>query len=67
MVADSGCLGQCGSGPMVRVLPDDIWYCRVRPDDVAEIVEQHLHQNQPVQRLLHPRFHPKYDAYSYNG
>ncbi|MEM8804982.1 MAG: (2Fe-2S) ferredoxin domain-containing protein [Cyanobacteria bacterium P01_G01_bin.38] len=58
MVASSGCLGQCGSGPTVRVMPDNVWYCRVRPEDVAEIVEQHIQGQQPVKRLLHPRFHP---------
>lgn len=65
MVAGSGCLGQCGSGPMVRVMPDNTWYCRVRPKDVPEIVTEHFQGNQPVKRLLHPRFHPQFDAYSF--
>ena len=60
MVAPSSCLGQCGSGPTVRVAPDNVWYCRVRPQDVEEIVEQHLQQGKPVKRLLHRRFHPNY-------
>jgi (2Fe-2S) ferredoxin len=45
-------------GATVRVLPDDTWYCRVKPDDVRAIVEQHLKQGRPVAALLHPRFHP---------
>ena len=61
MVAASSCLGQCGSGPMVRVVPDNVWYCRVRPHDAEEILEQHIHQGKPVKRLLHPRFHPDYN------
>lgn len=65
MISGSECLGQCGSGPTVRIVPDDVWYCRVKPEDVDEIVEQHLLGNQPVKRLLHPRFHPQYDAYSF--
>ena len=65
MVSGSGCLGQCGSGPMVRIAPDNIWYCRVYPKDVKGIIENHIQNNQPVQRLLHPRFHPRYDAYSF--
>lgn len=60
-----GCQGQCNMGPTVRVLPDDTWYCRVKPDDVSDIVEQHLVQDKPVERLLHPRLHPKY--YGYGG
>lgn len=53
----SGCLGQCSTGPTVQVQPDFIWYCRVQAEDVPEIMEQHLQQDQPVIRLLHPRFH----------
>jgi (2Fe-2S) ferredoxin len=65
MVAGTGCMGQCGSGPMVRVMPDGTWYCRVSPKDVPEIVASHIEGNQPVKRLLHPRFHPQFDAYSF--
>ncbi|MEL6935935.1 MAG: (2Fe-2S) ferredoxin domain-containing protein [Cyanobacteria bacterium J06607_17] len=61
MVAASSCLGQCGSGPTVRVVPDNVWYCRVRPQDADEICEQHINQGKPIKRLLHPRFHPDYN------
>ncbi|MBW4513868.1 MAG: (2Fe-2S) ferredoxin domain-containing protein [Timaviella obliquedivisa GSE-PSE-MK23-08B] len=57
LVTASGCLGQCSSGSTVYITPDRTWYCRVKPEDVAEIVAQHLQLNQPVARLLHPRFH----------
>ena len=60
MISASSCLGQCGSGPTVRVAPDNVWYCRVRPADVDEILEQHIHQGKPIKRLLHRRFHPDY-------
>lgn len=36
-VVGSGCLGQCGNGPMVLVMPDQVWYRRVRPADVPLI------------------------------
>jgi (2Fe-2S) ferredoxin len=62
MVTGSECLGQCSSGPTVKVMPDNVWYCRVRPDDVDEIIEQHCQAGHPVKRLLHPRFHPDYSA-----
>ena len=64
LVSSSECLGQCGSGPTVKVMPDDIWYCRVKPADVDDIVDQHWLGDKPVQRLLHPRFHPQYGAYA---
>ncbi|HIK19064.1 MAG TPA: (2Fe-2S) ferredoxin domain-containing protein [Leptolyngbyaceae cyanobacterium M33_DOE_097] len=59
-IAASGCQGQCNMGTTVRILPDETWYARVKPEDVPEIVEQHLKLNQPVDRLLHPRFHPRF-------
>ena len=34
----TGCMGVCEDGPIVRILPDDITYYRVRPADAAKIV-----------------------------
>ncbi len=59
-ITASECQGQCNMGPTVRVLPDEIWYCRVKPEDVPAIAEQHLQQDRPVERLLHPRLHPRF-------
>jgi len=64
LVAASDCLGQCASGPTVQVMPDGVWYCRVTVQDVEAIATQHLYGNEPVQRLLHPRFHPSDDAFT---
>lgn len=64
MANGSACMGQCSSGPTVRVLPDGTWYCRVKSTDVPVIVKQHLEAGQPVEKLLHPRFHPRFDTYS---
>ncbi|MGV0027980.1 (2Fe-2S) ferredoxin domain-containing protein [Phormidesmis priestleyi] len=55
-----GCQGQCNMGVTVQVLPDEVWYCRVKPEQVEAIVEQHLKQGKPVEDLLHPRFHPRF-------
>ncbi len=57
-VIPSECQGQCNMGPTVRVLPDGTWYCRVKPEDVLEIIQHHLKDGEPVERLLHPRLHP---------
>ncbi len=50
-VNNSGCLNQCGHGPMVVVYPDAVWYAGVKADDVEEIVESHLVNGVPVDRL----------------
>ncbi|MBD2460573.1 (2Fe-2S) ferredoxin domain-containing protein [Oscillatoria sp. FACHB-1407] len=56
-VIASGCLGQCGSGPMVLILPDEIWYNRVSPKEVSAVVDRHLHHGVPVKAMLYPKFH----------
>lgn len=58
-VTGTGCLGQCSIGPTVHVLPDQVWYCRVKESDVAAIAD-YLRGGVPVKRLLHPRFHPNF-------
>ena len=57
-VMGSGCLGQCGNGPMVLVLPDMLWYCAVHPSQVSLLIEQHLVRGEKVKQMLYPRFHP---------
>lgn len=56
----SGCLGQCNTGPTVKVTPDEVWYYRVQPHDVPKIVTQHLQGNEPVDNMLNPRIHPRF-------
>lgn len=56
-VMASGCLGQCGNGPMVLVLPDLVWYCGVKPSEVPQVIEQHLCDGKPVSAMLYRRFH----------
>jgi len=47
----STCLGPCDQGINMVVYPDNVWYQKVTPDDVAEIVESHLVGGVPVERL----------------
>lgn len=49
----SGCLDQCGFGPMIVIYPDNVWYWAVEPDDVDEIVREHLIGGRPVERLIY--------------
>jgi (2Fe-2S) ferredoxin len=58
----SDCMGQCAAGVTVRIVPEGTWYCRIKPEHVPTIVQQHLRDNQPVAALLHPRFHPYEDS-----
>lgn len=47
----TGCLDTCALGPSVVVYPEGIFYGNVQLADVEEIVESHLVNNQPVERL----------------
>jgi (2Fe-2S) ferredoxin len=47
----TGCLDICGLGPALVVYPEGVFYGNVQLSDVTEIVEQHLVNNQPVERL----------------
>lgn len=51
-VNKSGCLGQCGHGPVVCIYPDNVWYAGVTVADVPAIVNEHLVGGRPVERLL---------------
>lgn len=51
------CLGQCGNGPMVLVLPDQTWYSKVHADEVPALVERHLQSNKPIKAMLYRKFH----------
>jgi (2Fe-2S) ferredoxin len=46
-----GCLGLCEEGPVMVVYPAGVWYRRVQPSDVSEIVASHLRDGKPVERL----------------
>ncbi|HET7270191.1 MAG TPA: (2Fe-2S) ferredoxin domain-containing protein [Rubrobacter sp.] len=41
-VLRNACTRRHEEGPVVFIYPDDVWYTRVRPEDVSEIVERHL-------------------------
>ena len=48
----SGCMGLCDEGPVLVVYPEGVWYRRVQPSDVAEIVTTHLVDGKKVDRLV---------------
>ncbi len=52
VVDDCGCMGFCAVGPVAIINPGEIFYQRLTPDDVGELVREHLGQNKPVERLM---------------
>ena len=47
----TGCFGLCALGPVMIVYPDGTFYSQVKPEDIPEIVEEHLLKGRPVVRL----------------
>ena len=47
----AGCLDVCELGPALVVYPEGVFYGKVTDADVPEIVEEHLLNNRPVERL----------------
>ena len=50
-ITKSGCFGQCGNGPMAVMWPDNVWYHKLKLEDVPELFESHVKKGEPVERL----------------
>ncbi len=53
-VNKAGCLDRCAGGPVAVVYPDETWYTYVDDSDIDEIIESHLKNGEPVERLRLP-------------
>jgi len=53
LVIETGCNGFCAQGPVMVVQPDGVFYQLIQPEDTTEIVEEHLINGRPVERLLY--------------
>lgn len=52
-ILTTGCFGFCEKGPIVKILPDNTFYVQVKPEDVEEIVKEHIVKGRKVERLLY--------------
>jgi len=50
---ETGCNGFCAQGPVMVIYPAGIFYQYLNPDDVGEIIEQHILKGYPVERLMY--------------
>ncbi|MDD4833192.1 MAG: NADH-quinone oxidoreductase subunit NuoF [Lutispora sp.] len=53
IVERTGCFGLCALGPIVIIYPEASFYSMVKPEDVEEIVKEHLVKGRVVKRLLY--------------
>ena len=52
-LVQTGCFGLCELGPVVIIHPEGTFYSRVTPEDVEEIVSEHLLKGRVVERLAY--------------
>ncbi len=52
-LVQTGCFGLCALGPIVIIYPEGTFYSMVKPEDVKEIVEEHLLKGRIVKRLVY--------------
>ncbi len=52
-IVQTGCFGLCALGPIMIVYPEGTFYSMVTPDDIPEIVEEHLLKGRIVERLVY--------------
>ena len=54
----AGCLDACEFGVAIVIYPEQIWYGAVTKNDDEEIIQSHIINDKPVERLkiTHPRY-----------
>ena len=52
-IIGTGCQGPCSGGPVMMI--DNVFYESLQPQDVKEIVTEHLARGRVVERLIHKR------------
>ncbi|MBM3475646.1 MAG: NADH-quinone oxidoreductase subunit NuoF [Armatimonadetes bacterium] len=52
-VVRTGCMGSCDLGPVAVVYPEGVFYQKLKAEDGALIVEEHLLKGRPVERLMY--------------
>ena len=50
-VTTTNCMGTCENGPVLLAYPEGVWYSKVTPQDVPEIVCTHFAGSKIVKRL----------------
>jgi (2Fe-2S) ferredoxin len=58
-VNSAGCLDACERGISVVVYPEGVWYGGVKPEDIPELVQSHLVEGKPVERLRMQPIEPR--------
>ena len=52
-VKTTGCNGFCENGPIVKIMPDNLVYYKVKPKDAQEIIEKTVLGGEEIKRLMY--------------
>ncbi len=52
-LVETGCNGFCAQGPIMVVYPEGVIYMMIKPEDVPELVEEHMVKGRVLERLLY--------------
>ena len=52
-IIEAGCKGFCEMAPIIEVYPNEAFYCKVKEDDLEEIVNEHILNGNIVKKLLY--------------
>lgn len=52
-IRTTGCHGFCEQGPLMIIDPQNIFYCRIKPEDLPEIVSETICRERIIERLLY--------------
>ncbi|MCB2204393.1 SLBB domain-containing protein [bacterium] len=57
-IVTTGCMGLCGQGPLLRVLPGDVTYTRITAGDAERIIREHVINGKPLKERMLPEDYP---------
>lgn len=52
-VIGTGCMGPCSKGPVIMMKKSGVFYENIQLADIDELIDSHLVNGRPVERLLH--------------
>jgi NADH-quinone oxidoreductase subunit F/NAD(P)H dehydrogenase (quinone)/NADP-reducing hydrogenase subunit HndC len=52
-IIETGCNGFCAQGPIMIVQPDNIFYQKLKVEDIPFLVEEHFLKGRPVKKLFY--------------